>query len=80
MERIAIVTGGNRGIGWQICRDLAAQGLRVLLTARRVASGEEAAAAPAGRRTAGCLPPAGRHRSSQCPAADQDRRRPVRAG
>lgn len=44
MERIVIVTGGNRGIGWQVCRDLAAEGLRVLLTARRVASGEEAAA------------------------------------
>lgn len=44
MERIAIVTGGKRGIGWQVCRDLAAEGLRVLLTARRVASGEEAAA------------------------------------
>jgi NAD(P)-dependent dehydrogenase (short-subunit alcohol dehydrogenase family) len=45
MERIAIVTGGNRGIGRQICRDLAATGLHVLLTARRVGSGEEAAAA-----------------------------------
>ncbi len=44
MERIAIVTGGNRGIGWQVCHDLAAQGLQVLLTARRAASGEEAAA------------------------------------
>jgi NAD(P)-dependent dehydrogenase (short-subunit alcohol dehydrogenase family) len=44
VERIAIVTGGNRGIGYQICHDLAVQGLRVLLTARRVASGEEAAA------------------------------------
>jgi NAD(P)-dependent dehydrogenase (short-subunit alcohol dehydrogenase family) len=45
VERIAIVTGGNRGIGRQICHDLAATGLHVLLTARRVASGEEAAAA-----------------------------------
>lgn len=44
MERIAIVTGGNRGIGWQVCHDLAVAGLRVLLTARRIADGEEAAA------------------------------------
>lgn len=45
MERIAIVTGGNRGIGRQICHDLAGLGIRVVLTARRQASGEEAAAA-----------------------------------
>lgn len=45
MERIAIVTGGNRGIGRQVCRELAAAGLHVLLTARRVAEGDEAASA-----------------------------------
>lgn len=45
MEKIAIVTGGNRGIGRQICCDLAARGLQVVLTARRDASGEEAVAA-----------------------------------
>jgi NAD(P)-dependent dehydrogenase (short-subunit alcohol dehydrogenase family) len=33
-KRIAVVTGGNRGIGYEICRQLAAQGLLVVLTAR----------------------------------------------
>ena len=32
--RIAVVTGGNRGIGREVCRQLAAQGLKVVLTAR----------------------------------------------
>lgn len=45
MERIAIVSGGNRGIGRQVCHDLAARGLHVVLTARKAASGAEAAAA-----------------------------------
>ncbi len=39
----AIVTGGNRGIGLEICRQLAAQGVRVLLTARDSAKAEAAA-------------------------------------
>lgn len=33
-ERIAVVTGGNRGIGLEICRELAALGIEVVLTAR----------------------------------------------
>jgi NAD(P)-dependent dehydrogenase (short-subunit alcohol dehydrogenase family) len=33
-KKIAVVTGGNRGIGLEICRQLASQGLRVVLTAR----------------------------------------------
>lgn len=33
-KQIAVVTGGNRGIGYEICRQLAAQGLLVVLTAR----------------------------------------------
>lgn len=45
MERIAVVTGANRGIGRQIAHDLAARGYRVLLTARNEARGQEAAAA-----------------------------------
>lgn len=33
-QRTALVTGGNRGIGLEVCRQLAAKGLRVILTAR----------------------------------------------
>ncbi|HEY2663393.1 MAG TPA: SDR family oxidoreductase [Candidatus Binataceae bacterium] len=33
-RRVAIVTGGNKGIGFQICKELAAAGLQVILTAR----------------------------------------------
>jgi NAD(P)-dependent dehydrogenase (short-subunit alcohol dehydrogenase family) len=32
--RIAVVTGGNKGIGFEICRQLARKGLNVVLTAR----------------------------------------------
>lgn len=42
-KRIAVVTGGNRGIGFEICKQLAGQGLRVLLTSRDAAAGEQAA-------------------------------------
>ncbi|CAL5360032.1 unnamed protein product [Camellia sinensis] len=33
-KRIAVVTGGNKGIGLEICRQLASNGIMVILTAR----------------------------------------------
>jgi NAD(P)-dependent dehydrogenase (short-subunit alcohol dehydrogenase family) len=44
VTRTALVTGGNRGIGLEVCRQLARKGLRVWLAARDVAAGREAAA------------------------------------
>jgi NAD(P)-dependent dehydrogenase (short-subunit alcohol dehydrogenase family) len=43
-RRVALVTGGNRGIGHEVCRQLAGRGLRVVLTGRDVRSAEAAAA------------------------------------
>ncbi|KAF3790211.1 Carbonyl reductase NADPH 1 [Nymphaea thermarum] len=34
-ETVAVVTGGNRGIGLEICRQLADKGLTVIMTARK---------------------------------------------
>src|SRR4051794_1514291 len=41
-NRIALVTGGNRGIGYEICRQLAAQDVSVVLAARDAAKGKSA--------------------------------------
>jgi len=38
-QRIAVVTGGNKGLGFEICRQLAAKGIDVVLTARDRARG-----------------------------------------
>ncbi|XP_076939995.1 short-chain dehydrogenase/reductase 1-like [Bidens hawaiensis] len=40
-SRCAIVTGGNRGIGLEICRQLALNGVKVILTSRNQSRGEE---------------------------------------
>lgn len=44
----ALVTGANRGIGLEVCRQLADQGYRVLLGARDLAKGDAAAQALGG--------------------------------
>jgi len=51
-QRIALVTGGNRGIGLEICRQLAKHGIRVLLGSRDPTKG----AAAAGELIAAKLP------------------------
>jgi NAD(P)-dependent dehydrogenase (short-subunit alcohol dehydrogenase family) len=43
MARTALVTGGNRGIGLEVCRELGAAGMKVVLGARDPAAGERAA-------------------------------------
>ncbi len=43
MKKLALVTGGNRGIGKEVCRQLAAQGWDVWLGSRDLAAGEKAA-------------------------------------
>jgi NAD(P)-dependent dehydrogenase (short-subunit alcohol dehydrogenase family) len=44
-QRVAVVTGGNRGIGLEVSRQLAAKGLKVVLTGR---DGDQAKQAAAG--------------------------------
>src|SRR4051812_26906638 len=41
--RIALVTGGNRGIGFEVCRQLTGKGFIVIVTARDAAKAEAAA-------------------------------------
>jgi NAD(P)-dependent dehydrogenase (short-subunit alcohol dehydrogenase family) len=39
MDKIALVTGTNRGIGLEICRQLASRGITVIMTARNMQAG-----------------------------------------
>ena len=43
-KKVAVVTGANRGLGLEACRQLGHAGYRVILTARGKAKGERAAA------------------------------------
>ncbi len=43
-SKIAVVTGGNRGLGLEVCRQLAQQGYRVVLTARDAEQAKRGAA------------------------------------
>jgi len=42
MDQIAVVTGANRGIGLEICRQMARKGVKVILTARNDEKGKKA--------------------------------------
>jgi NAD(P)-dependent dehydrogenase (short-subunit alcohol dehydrogenase family) len=42
-KKIALVTGANRGLGFETCRQLARLGLTVILSARDFTKGEVAA-------------------------------------
>ncbi len=41
-NKIAVVTGGNRGLGFETCRQLAKLGIQVILTSREEAKGKAA--------------------------------------
>ncbi|KAL5758918.1 hypothetical protein ACOSP7_021529 [Xanthoceras sorbifolium] len=41
-KRYAVVTGGNKGIGFEICRQLASKGIKVVVTARNEKRGLQA--------------------------------------
>ncbi|KAI3964355.1 hypothetical protein MKX01_024972, partial [Papaver californicum] len=41
-ETKSVVTGGNKGIGFKICRQLASNGISIVLTSRDITKGAEA--------------------------------------
>ena len=52
MERLALLSGGNRGLGLEVARRLAENGYRVVIGSRDPARGEEAARGVGGGATA----------------------------
>lgn len=77
MKRTALVTGGNRGIGFAIAAGLADQGFRVLLGSRDTASGEVAAKQLKGDVTAVELHLGSRENLSAHLRRIQDQREPI---
>ena len=53
--RVAVVTGANRGLGWEVTRYLAGRGARVIMACRDEAAGEAGAAAIRERHPAASL-------------------------
>lgn len=49
---LAVVTGGNRGLGFEVCRQLGRQGMRVLVASRQARAGAEAVRRLVGEHTA----------------------------
>ena len=52
MERVALISGGNRGIGREVARQLAGLGYRVVIGSRDLANGQEVARELGGNVTA----------------------------
>jgi NAD(P)-dependent dehydrogenase (short-subunit alcohol dehydrogenase family) len=67
-DPVIVVTGGNRGIGFEICRQLVARGVQVVLTARKRAAGEAAVKKLAGGKHAAAFHPLNVTTSASAPS------------